>query len=124
MSSAVKASLDNARSEAQSLHKQIDANTAKDHAAMRSALESVRGEVKKLGATIKTLNQAQLADTRQHVIDAYESIHAFDQATMDLESASYEDLKAKNTIALNKVRTAVQSLGRAVAAQRASVPRN
>jgi flagellar biosynthesis/type III secretory pathway chaperone len=122
--SALKTAIDQARGEAQGLHRRVDATTAKNHAAIRSDLESVRGEAKNLAATLKTLSQSQLADARQHLIDAYESIHEFDQATMDLESATYEDLKEKNRTALHHLRSAISSLGRAVVAQRATVSRN
>jgi hypothetical protein len=118
--SGIKDALDNARSEARELHKRIEANTAKDHAALRTDLQSVESEIQKLAASVKTLGEGQRADTEQHLKDAASRLEDAAKHVLDVAGASAVQLEQTNLALLTKVRDAIQSLSQAIASERSS----
>jgi hypothetical protein len=119
--SKVTDAVEEARSDAQALHKRILGTTAKDHAAMRASARSVAAEASELGRAVRGLVQSQQADAKQHLKDAASSLEAAATDAQDLVNASGADVKARNLAALGHVRSATQKLSQAVAAKRASL---
>ena len=124
MSTDIKSAINQARSDAQGLHKKIDAFTAKDQAATRADLEKFAAEAQKLAASLKTLSDTQRADAKQHVKDAVKNLEDAAQRGKDIAAANATELKQKNSAMLDRTRAAIQSLSRAVAAQRSGISRN
>jgi hypothetical protein len=116
----MKDALDRARSEAQELHKRIEADTAKDHAALRTDLQSVESEIQKLAASVKTLGEGQRADAKQHLKDAASQLEDAAKHVLDVAGASEVRLKQTHLALLTKIRDAIQSLSQAIASDRSS----
>jgi hypothetical protein len=68
--SNVKETLEKARSEAQDLHKKIDADAAKDNAALRANVQDAAAKAQNLAASLKTIVDGQRADAKQRIADA------------------------------------------------------
>lgn len=116
--------LEEARSNAQALHKKIQGTTAKDHASIRANARSVDAEALELARSIKSLLDSQRADAKQHLKDAVSELEAASKDAQAITTASGTELKPKNTEALAHVRSAAQHISQAVAAQRASLVRS
>lgn len=121
--SKVRDAVEEARSDAQALHKKILGTTAKDHAAIRASARSVATEASELARAIRGLLENQQADAKQHLKDAASSLDAAATDAQYLANASGADVKARNLAALGRVRSATQELSQAVAAKRASLIR-
>lgn len=124
MSTTMKTALDQARSDAQSLHKRIDDFTAKDRAATKADFEKAGADARKLAATLKTLSETQKADAKQHLKDAATRLEDAANHAKDIAAASEADIKQKNAAMLDRTRAAVQSVSRAIAAQRPKISKN
>ncbi|MBV8596078.1 MAG: hypothetical protein JOZ50_07465 [Candidatus Eremiobacteraeota bacterium] len=124
MSTTVKSAVDQARSDAQALHKKLEDNKTHDQAAIRASLENVHSEAKKLVLSLRPVVEAMYADDRRLVTDAITSLETLAHSTKDLASASNEELKVKNQAAIDRLRIAMQKLSRAVAAQRKAISKN
>lgn len=118
--SKIKDALDHARSEAQDLHKNIEASTAKDHAALRAEIQSTAARAQQLAGSLKTVVDGQRSDAKQHIKDAIAQLDDAAKHAGDVASASAAQLKELNAAMLAKVRDAVQSLSHAVASQRST----
>ena len=118
--STIDKALEQARKDAQALHKKIQATTSKNHAAIRSDLEASADAASVLALSLETLAQSQQADTKQHLRDAARVLAAVAKDAKTAGSASEADLKAKNAAMLQKVRSATQKLSQAVAQKRAA----
>ena len=116
--SNIKETLDQARSAAQNLHKQIDATTAKDHAAIRADVQNSADKAKQLAASLKTIVDGQRADAKQHIKDAASQLEDAAKHAGELAKASDAQLKEHNKAMLGKVRDAAESLSQAVASER------
>ena len=116
--SNIKDALDNARSEAQALHRNIEATTAKDHAVLRADLQSAAAQAHQLAESLKVLHEGQQADAKQHLKDAAAQLEDAAKHARDLSSAGDAQLKQTGKIMLAKARDAVQNLSHAVAERR------
>ncbi len=116
--SKIKDSLDHARSEAQELHKQVEANTAKDHAALKADLVNAGAKAQKLADSLKTVLDGQRDDAAQHIKNATKQLEDAAKHTRDIADASVSQLKDHNKALLSKVHAASQSLSQAVASAR------
>ena len=114
----IKDALDRARSDAQDLHKKLEANTAKDHAALRADVENAAAQAQKLAASLRTAVEGQRADAKQHLEDAAAQLEDAAKHVRDAAGASEAQLKQTNRAMLAKTRVALQSLSRAVASLR------
>jgi hypothetical protein len=119
--STIKDALDRARSEAQDLHKKIEAGTAKDHAVLKVELQDSATKAQQLAASLKTVVDGQRDDAKQHVKDAAAHLDDAAKHARDLAGASDAKLKAANQAMLSKVRDAAENLSHAVASRRAGV---
>jgi hypothetical protein len=119
--SNINETLDEARSEAQDLHKRIDATTAKDHAAIRADVKDSAEKAKQLAASLKSIVDGQRADAKRHIEDAASQLEDAAKHAREIESASDAQLKERNKAMLSKVRNAAESLSQAVASERAKV---
>ncbi len=117
----VKETLQQARSEAQVLHKKIEATTSKNHAAIRVDVQKAAEQAKSLAASLRTLAAAQRADGRQHLEDARTAFESVANEARDVASTSEAQLKATNLAMLRKAGDGLRELSRAVAAQRAAM---
>ncbi len=118
--SGIEDALDHARSEAQDLHKKVEASTARDHAALRADVVNAAVQAKKLAASLQTLGDALRADAKQHVQDAVAQLEDAAKHVRDVTAASEAELKRANLAMLENARSAVQSLSEAVASQRSA----
>jgi len=116
--SKIKDALDHARSEAQELHKQIEANTAKDHAALKADLVNAGAKAQKLADSLKTVVDGHRSDAAQHIKDAAKQLEDAAKHTRDVADASASQLKDHNKALLSKIHSAAQSLSHAVASTR------
>ena len=124
MSTATKSPIDQARSDAQELHKKIEAFTAKDRAATRADFEKIGAEAQRMAASLKALSETQRADAKQHLKDAIARLEDAAKRAKEAAGANDAELKQKNSAMLDRVRAAVQSLSRTVAAQRSGISKN
>ena len=118
--SATQDALDRARSEAQDLHKKLEASTAKDHAALRADVEHAAAQAKNVAESLKAVGEGQRADAKQHVQDAIAHLEDAAKHVRDVAGASEAELEKTNLAILEKTRKALQSLSEAVASQRSS----
>ena len=116
----LKDAIEKARSEAQDLHKTIEASTAKNHAAMRAEFQNVATRAHDLSYSAKTLAESQSADAKQHLKDAASSLADTAKHAKTVASAADSDIKQAAAAAVARARDAVRSLGAAVAAKRAT----
>jgi hypothetical protein len=116
--SNIKETLDRARSEAQTLHKNIDATAAKDQAAMRADMKDSAEKAKQLAASLKTIVDGQRADAKQHINDAAVQLDDAAKHARDVATATDDQLKKHNRAMLAKVRDAAENLSQAVASER------
>jgi ABC-type transporter Mla subunit MlaD len=116
--STVKDALDQARSEAQDLHKKIEAGRAKDHAALKAEVQDSANKAQQLAASLKSVIDGQRDDAKQHVKDAAAHLDDAAKHARDLASANDAQLKAANQAMLSKVRDAAENLSRAIASRR------
>jgi hypothetical protein len=119
--SKVTDSVEEARSDAQALHKKIRGTTEKNHAAIRASARSIAAEASELSSAVNGLLVSQRADAKQHLKGAATSLEAAATDAQDLVNASDADLRARNTALLGRVRSATQKLSQAVATKRASL---
>ncbi|MGP6159889.1 MAG: hypothetical protein ACLPYS_20730 [Vulcanimicrobiaceae bacterium] len=122
--SAVKDAVDKARSDARALQQKIEANTAKNQAALRADLESASTHAHQLAASVKTLAEGQRADAKQHLSNAAARLEDAATRAKTAASATELELKKANQAALDRARAAVQNLSHAVAAKRATASKN
>jgi hypothetical protein len=116
----IKDALEKARSEAQDLHKQIEANTAKDHAALRTNVQNTGAQAQKLATSLRAVADGQRADAQQHIKDAAARLEDAAKHAGDVAGASEAQLKQTNQAMLGKARDAVQNLSQAIASRRAA----
>lgn len=114
----IKDALTKARSEAQDLHKQIEANTAKNHATLRADVQTAGVQAQKLGASLRTVVDGQRSDAQQHIQDAATKLEDAAKHARDVAGASEAQLEQTNQAMLAKVRGALQNLSNAIAARR------
>ena len=119
--SDTKDALDRARSEAQELHKKVEANTTKSHAALRTDIKDAAAKAQSLAASLRTVLDGQHADAKQHIKNAAAELDDASKNARDIASASEEQLRKTNLAILEKVRDAAQDLSYAVASQRAAI---
>jgi hypothetical protein len=119
--SNINVTLDKARSEAQDLHKRIDATTAKDHAAIRADVKDSAEKAQQLAASLKTIVDGRRADAKRHIEDAASQLEDAAKHAREIASASDAQLKERNKAMLSKVRNAAESLSQAVASERAKL---
>jgi hypothetical protein len=122
----LKDALDESRSHAQELHKSIDAAVAKKEATLRTDLQAAAGKAQTIAQSLKATAKEQGNDAKQHVEAAVSKLE--DAAKTGTASAAADDAHLRLTAKkmLDQAQSAVQSLGRAVAAKRASLasPKN
>jgi hypothetical protein len=119
--STIKDALDRARSEAQDLHKKIEAGTAKDHAALKAEVQESATKAQQLAASLKTVIDGQRDDAKQHIKDAAAHLDDAAKHARDLATASDAQIKSANKAMLSKVRDAAENLSHAVASRRTAV---
>ncbi len=110
--------LGRARSEAQELHKQIEANTAKNHAALKADIQEAGVRAKQLASSLKATADGQRADAKHHVKDAISKLEDLAKHAHDVASAGEAQLKEKNLAMLEQAGSALRSLSQALAADR------
>jgi hypothetical protein len=116
----IKDALDHARSEAQELHKQVEANTARDHAALKADLVKAGAKAQQLANSLKSAVDGQRSDAAQHIKDATKQLEDAAKHTHDVADASASQLKDHNKALLSKIHSAAQSLSHAVASTRSN----
>jgi hypothetical protein len=119
--SNVKETLEKARSEAQDLHKKLDANAVKDNAALRADVQDAAAKAQNLAASLKTIVDGRRADAKQRIADAASQLEDAAKQAREMASASDAQLKERNRAMLGKVRDAAENLSQAVASERAKV---
>ena len=118
--SSIKDTIEHARSEAQNLHKQIDASTAKVHTAIRADLQDAGVEAHGLATSLKTLARAQADDAKQHLKDAASALEEAAKESKDIGQTAHADLKETAKAMRARARAALQSLSYAVASRRSA----
>lgn len=100
------------------LHQRID--TAKDHVAIRTDLQTVASTAHELAVSVQSLSKAQRADAKNHLEHAATLLQALALTAKTAADSAQRDPKPVRTALLNSARGALQSISLAVAAQRAS----
>ena len=77
-----------------------------------------------MAASLKALSETQRADAKQHLKDAIARLEDAAKRAKEAAGANDAELKQKNSAMLDRVRAAVQSLSRTVAAQRSGISKN
>jgi hypothetical protein len=116
--SDLKDALARARSEAQDLHKKIQATTDQNNAAIRTDLQNAGQAAQNLAANLKTAIAGQRGDAVDHVKNAAAQLEDAAKHARDLTGATAEQIKQQNRAMLDNVRDSLQNLSEAVAAQR------
>ena len=122
--STIKDAINQARANAQDLHKQVMAATGKDQAAIKNDFTNVSTDAQALANSIKetAAAQAQQSDTRAYLSDAVAQIQdAANHAKAAAQAAAPEFSKAKATV-IADMTNGLNSLSHAVATQRAAQP--
>ena len=118
--STVLDSVDNVRDELRTLHKKIDASTAKNHAAIRADLEEAGAQAQRLAASLKTAAKDQRTDASDHLAHAASLLEQAATSAKQVSSANAEALRASQQDMLNRTRAALQSVSNAIAAKRST----
>ena len=122
--STIKDAIDQARANAQDLHKQVMAATGGDQAAIKSDFTNVAADAQALATSIKqtAASQAQQPDTQAYLSDAAAEIQdAANHAKAAAQAAAPEFSKAKAKV-IADMTNGLNSLSHAVATQRAAQP--
>jgi len=117
----MKGALEQARRDAQALHKKAQDATAKKHADIRANVEKLADEALKLQAALKVLKLSQHADAQQHLNNA---VNALDDAAKNakaIKTANERDLGILRAALRLRTAIALKQLSRALAAKRTSV---
>ena len=116
----IKDALDHARAQVQELHKSIEAQANKDHAAIRASLQTAGEHARDLGLSVRVLAERQGADVKDHLKDVAAHLDEAAKHAKTAATASAADVKNANRVALERTRDALQSLSKAVAAHRST----
>jgi hypothetical protein len=116
--------VEHARTEARSLHKQIQASVVNDRASIRAELQDAGVEAHGLATMVKTLARAQANDAKAYLKDAAHILEEAAKQAKEVGRIADTDLKEAAGAMLQRARDAVQSLSYAVASQRSSVGKN
>jgi hypothetical protein len=114
--SKVLDSLDQIRDASRLLHQRIE--TAKDHLAIRSDLQTVASTAHELAVSLQTLSKAQRADAKNHLERAATLLQAAALTAKAASADSKADPRSLRASLLNSARNALQCISLAVAAQR------
>lgn len=120
MSTAMQDRLDNARQQAQELHKKIDAARAKNDEAMRAEFATISARARELSATVKELAAQDQADMRQQLSDAAKALHESADHAKTATMEHQARLKEAAQASLGKAQVAVQKLSESIAARRSA----
>jgi hypothetical protein len=112
--------LTRARGDAQALHRQIEAATAKNSEAVRGDLQQAGTKAQQLAASLKTAAESQRNDARQHLKSAATQLEDAGKRATGLAAATQSQIKDANRAMLGKVRDAVQNISHAISSQRAT----
>ena len=107
-----------ARRDSQALSKRIQANTDKNHAAIRAEARTVGAEANQLARAIKSLLDGQAVDGRQHLKDALMALQALYEENQRLADAEDADVQAHNKASFAHAREAAHKVSEALAAKR------
>jgi hypothetical protein len=113
--------VDQARHDAQDLHKKISANMAKAETATWADAKAVQADIVALGHTMKTLTDGQAEEVKAGLKTAITKLEAAGHLIEDKASATKDGLKQANAAMLDSAHRAAQSLSAAVAAGRSKV---
>jgi hypothetical protein len=97
--------IEQARRDAQTLHERAHKSTAAKHADIRTNLETVAQDARRLQATLIGLLDSQQADTKQHLKNAANALDAGALDAKVIKTANDDDLTRLN--ATLRYRTAV-----------------
>ena len=117
MGTGTNDALDNARAQAQELHKQIDATLSKGVEAMRGDFPAISAKARQLRQTLINLATTYQPEMRTHLSGAASELQ---NAAEHSKGESDAEFKQSAQAALSRVREALQELSRAVAARRSA----
>jgi ABC-type transporter Mla subunit MlaD len=116
----VKTALDHARVAAQELHGAISDAVAKRGGATKADLEAFGQKLKAITESAKTSASSRNAAVKKHVDDAVTQLEATQKHVNDGLKASGDKVQTAVRQTLADVRTSVQKISEAVAAQRSA----
>lgn len=114
------ASLDKARSDAQNLHRELDAASAKLGTAVRADLGRAAVQARELSTSLKASAETQRDAVKQHLDAASEQMRDAAEHARDAAKADGAKLAEMNLAMRDKVRNALSDISAAIAAQRTS----
>lgn len=113
--------VDQARLDAQALHKKISGNMAKAETATWADAKAVQADVIALGHTMKTLIDGQADEVKNGLKTAITKLEAASQLIEGKANATKDEVKHANAAMLDSAHRAAQSLSAAVAAGRSKI---
>jgi exonuclease VII small subunit len=116
----VKDAIDNLRSAAQDLHRQITDAAAKKSGATKADLAALTEKAKSLAKSVKASIDIQQGNVAKHLTDAITHLEATQANLSDSLKATGADLDASVKKVLVEARASVQKLSEAVAEKRAA----
>ncbi len=111
-----------ARSDAQTIHKQLEANASDDVAAVRAANRRAVAEAQKLAATVGSIVADQGSEVKEHLEKAKAALQDAVKGVESAAQATDAQVRTATLALLTHVRAAVDNLSHAVAAQRSTRP--
>ncbi|HXB75874.1 MAG TPA: hypothetical protein VNX23_00460 [Bradyrhizobium sp.] len=116
----VKDAIDNLRSAAQDLHRQITDAAARKSGATKADLAALTEKAKSLAKSVKASIDTQQGNVAKHLTDAITHLEATQANLSDSLKATGADLDASVKKVLVEARASVQKLSEAVAEKRAA----
>ena len=113
--------VDGARDELRTLHKKLDAATAKNRDSLRADLQDAGTQAQRIADSLKTLAGQQRADASNGLAQASSKLEKAAANAKDAASANEEKLRQANQSMLTHTRQALQNVSEAVAAKRAEL---
>ena len=113
--------LEKARADAQILHQNIEAATAKNEAALRAGLETSAAKAKALASELSAMRELQIEDVKRHAKTAVAHLESAAQEAKAIGSVTETQLQQRRRAMLADVRAALTNIGEAVAAHRSAL---
>jgi hypothetical protein len=110
--------VDRAREETRTLYKQIEQNTAANHAVLRSDLDDAAEQANRLAASLKKLAADRRTDQQKHLEHASLLLEQAAAGVQSVSAANAADLRKANAAMQQRTRDALQDISHAIAAKR------
>ena len=116
--------VDSARDQLRTLHKKLDAATAKNRDTLRADLQDAGAQAQRIAGSLKTLAGQQRTDASDRLAQAASALEKSAANAKNAASANDEKLRQTNQDMLAHTRQALQQVSEAVAAKRAALQKH